>query len=134
MAAMNSSVLACSYAISGAELNAKLISVPSAASPGVSGIKLPLIKAQQVRIPEAKESRASDGRRNALALLAATLFTTAVSASNSSANAGVIDEYLEKSKANKVLFLNLSSLVRSYFFFFYQFYPIIRKSAIFKLM
>lgn len=103
MAAMNSSVLACSYAISGAELNAKLISVPSAASPGVSGIKLPLIKAQQVRIPEAKESRASDGRRNALALLAATLFTTAVSASNSSANAGVIDEYLEKSKANKEL-------------------------------
>ncbi|CAJ2641582.1 unnamed protein product [Trifolium pratense] len=104
MAAMNSSVLACSYALSGSsELNAKLISMPSVASPvGVSGSKLPVIKAQQVRIPEAKESR-SDGRRNAIALLAATLFTTAVSASNSSANASVFDEYLEKSKANKEL-------------------------------
>ncbi|XP_058781362.1 photosystem I reaction center subunit N, chloroplastic isoform X1 [Vicia villosa] len=101
MAAMNSSVLACSYAISGSDLNAKLISMPSVATPvGVSGSKLPSIKAQQARIPKAKQS---EGRRNALALLAATLFTTAVSANNSSANASVFDEYLEKSKANKEL-------------------------------
>lgn len=101
MAAMNSGVLACSYAISGSELNAKLISMPSSvASPTVSGPKLPLIMAQQVRIPKAKES---DGRRNALVLLAATLFTSAAAvASNSSANAGVIEDYLERSKANKV--------------------------------
>ncbi|GAU13186.1 hypothetical protein TSUD_179290 [Trifolium subterraneum] len=94
MAAMNSSVLACSYALSGcSELNAKLISMPSVASPvGVSGSKLPLIKAQQVRVPEAKESRTNDGRRNAIALLAATLFTTAVSASNSSANASELND------------------------------------------
>ncbi|XP_004502902.1 photosystem I reaction center subunit N, chloroplastic isoform X1 [Cicer arietinum] len=101
MAAMNSSVLACTYSISAAvssDLNAKLISVPST---GVSASKLPLIKAQQLRISESKESRGSDGRRNALALLAATLFTTAAAASN--ANAGVIEDYLEKSKANKEL-------------------------------
>lgn len=99
MAAMNSGVLACSYAISGSELNAKLISMPSVASPTVSGSKLPVIKAQQVRVPQAKES---EGRRNALVLLAATLFTSAAVASNSSANAGVIEDYLERSKANKV--------------------------------
>ncbi|XP_060194971.1 photosystem I reaction center subunit N, chloroplastic-like, partial [Lycium barbarum] len=39
------------------------------------------------------------GRRVALLGLAAALFT----ASNSSANAGVIDDYFEKSKANKEL-------------------------------
>ncbi|RDY11250.1 Photosystem I reaction center subunit N, chloroplastic [Mucuna pruriens] len=95
MAAMNSSVLACSYAISGAacsELNAKATSVPSVA------YKLPLIKAQARIIPKAKESQASQGRRGALVFLAATLFTTAASA-----NAGIIEEYLEKSKANKEL-------------------------------
>lgn len=101
MAAMNSSVLTCSYAISGvtsSELNAKPTSVPSVAS---SGYKLPLIKAE-ARVPKAKESQAGEGRRGALVFLAATLFTTAAAASNSSANAGIIEEYLEKSKVNKV--------------------------------
>ncbi|RZC17681.1 Photosystem I reaction center subunit N, chloroplastic isoform B [Glycine soja] len=98
MAAMNSSVLACSYAISGAacsELNGKVTSVAYVAS---SGYKLPLIKAE-ARVPKAKESEG--GRRGALVLLAATLFTSA--ASNSSANAGIIEDYLERSKANKEL-------------------------------
>ncbi|KAG5019406.1 hypothetical protein AAZX31_06G143500 [Glycine max] len=97
MAGMNSSVLACSYAISGAacsELNGKVTSVASVAS---SGYKLPLIKCE-ARVPKAKES---EGRRGALVLLAATLFISA--ASNSSANAGIIDDYLERSKANKEL-------------------------------
>lgn len=101
MAAMNSSVLACNYAISGAgssDLNAKLASMPSVASPIVPGRKLPVIRAQQAR-----ESKGNEGRRAALLCLTATLFTTAAAAaSNSSANAGVIEEYLEKSKANKV--------------------------------
>lgn len=130
MAAMNSSVLACTYSISAAvssDLNAKLISVPST---GVSASKLPLIKAQQLRISESKESRGSDGRRNALALLAATLFTTAAAASN--ANAGVIEDYLEKSKANKVssiphlyaiLFLRLSYNFNSNIKFLFLFCP-----------
>ncbi|OIW17833.1 hypothetical protein TanjilG_02461 [Lupinus angustifolius] len=106
MAAMNSSVLACTYTISGSgcsELNAKLTSMPSVASPPVSGQKLHVIKAQQARIPQAKESQASEGRRGALVFLAATLFSTAAIASNSAANAGVIEDYLEKSKANKEL-------------------------------
>lgn len=112
MAAMNSSVLACGYAISGAgcsELNAKLTSMPSSvASPPVPGLKLPVIKAQQGRAPESKGSQASSGgRRSALVYLAATLFTAAA-ASNSPADAGVIDEYLEKSKANKVYSISLS--------------------------
>ncbi|XP_062148306.1 photosystem I reaction center subunit N, chloroplastic isoform X1 [Alnus glutinosa] len=102
MAAMNSSVLACNYAISGAgssDINAKLASMPSVASPIVPGRKLPVIRAQQAR-----ESKGNEGRRAALLCLTATLFTTAAAAaSNSSANAGVIEEYLEKSKANKEL-------------------------------
>ncbi|XWS33146.1 hypothetical protein CRYUN_Cryun22dG0053600 [Craigia yunnanensis] len=101
MAAMNSSVLACNYAISGtgsSKLNAKLSSVPSVASPVVSGgHQLPVIRAQHAN---SKESRASEGRRAAMLYLAATLFTTAAA---SSANAGVIDDFLEKSKANKEL-------------------------------
>ncbi|WRX09417.1 Photosystem I reaction centre subunit N [Theobroma cacao] len=104
MAAMNSSVLACNYAISGTgsfELNAKLASVPSVASPVVSGgRKLPVIRAQQAKVSDPEESRASEGRRAAMLYLAATLFTTAAA---SSANASVFDEYLEKSKANKEL-------------------------------
>ncbi|KAK3411428.1 hypothetical protein EUGRSUZ_I00200 [Eucalyptus grandis] len=99
MATMNSSVLACKYAISGtgsSELSSKLGSV---AIPGVPGQKLPMIRAQQVRVPE---SKAAEGRRAALACLAATVFATAV-ASTSSADAGVIEEYLEKSKVNKEL-------------------------------
>ncbi|XP_030543785.1 photosystem I reaction center subunit N, chloroplastic isoform X2 [Rhodamnia argentea] len=98
MATMNSSVLACKYAFSGtgsSELSSKLGSV---AAPGVPGQKLPVIRAQQARVPE---SKAGDGRRAALACLAATVFATA--ASTSSANAGIIEEYLEKSKANKEL-------------------------------
>ncbi|KAI4345124.1 hypothetical protein L6164_012281 [Bauhinia variegata] len=102
MATMSSSVLACSYAISGAassDLNGKLTSIPSV-SVSVSGHKSAVIKAQQqeTKVPQSKE-----GRRAALALLAATLVTSAAAASNSSANAGVIDEYLEKSQANKEL-------------------------------
>ncbi|XVE86526.1 hypothetical protein DITRI_Ditri18aG0040700 [Diplodiscus trichospermus] len=103
MAAMNSSVLACNYSISGtgsSKFNAKLASMPSVASPVVSGgHKLPVIRAQQAK-NSSKESRASEGRRAAMLYLAATLFTTAAAAS---ANAGVIDDYLEKSKANKEL-------------------------------
>ncbi|KDO50312.1 hypothetical protein CISIN_1g029577mg [Citrus sinensis] len=102
MAAMNSSVLACNYAISGSagssELNAKIVSV---STPAVHGHKMPVIRAQQVDV--SKESRGTDGRRAAMALLAVTLFTTATAAASSSANAGVIDEYLERSKANKEL-------------------------------
>lgn len=108
MAAMNSSVLACNYAISGSagssELNAKIVSV---STPPVHGHKMPVIRAQQVDV--SKESRGTDGRRAAMALLAVTLFTTATAAA-SSANAGVIDEYLERSKANKV---NLICLLKN---------------------
>ncbi|KAJ6353803.1 hypothetical protein OIU76_002762 [Salix suchowensis] len=104
MAAMNSSVLACNYAISGtgsSELNAKIVSMPAVASPVVSGPKLPVIRAQQARA-DSNEMKASEGRRGALVYLAATLLTSAAAAS-SSANAGVIEDYLEKSKANKEL-------------------------------
>ncbi|KAJ4878578.1 hypothetical protein Rs2_43596 [Raphanus sativus] len=95
MAAMNSSVLTCSYAISGgssAELKQRVGLVNSSVGFGQKKQTLPVIKAQQ-----------RDGgddvptRRSAMVILAATLFSSA------SANAGVIDEYLEKSKANKEL-------------------------------
>ncbi|KAH7566081.1 hypothetical protein JRO89_XS08G0081500 [Xanthoceras sorbifolium] len=92
----SSSVLACSYAISGtssSELNAKIASVATQVG---HGHKMPVIRAQQACVP--KESRGNEGRRGALVLLAATLFTTAAA---SNANAGVIEDYLEKSKANK---------------------------------
>ncbi|BBH02449.1 Pectin lyase-like superfamily protein [Prunus dulcis] len=96
MAAMiNSSVLACNYAISGtamSELNAKM---PSSFVAAAGEKVVPAIRAQQAR---------SEGRRAALLFLAATAFTSAsAAASNSFANAGVIDDYLEKSKANKEL-------------------------------
>ncbi|ESW31805.1 hypothetical protein PHAVU_002G269400 [Phaseolus vulgaris] len=101
MSAMNSTVLACNYARSGcSDLNAKLTSMPSVASPQLSALKLPLIKAHQAKVTESKSDQ---GRRSALVYLAATLFTAAAAASNSSANAGVIEEYLEKSKTNKEL-------------------------------
>ncbi|KAJ0040467.1 hypothetical protein Pint_27315 [Pistacia integerrima] len=94
MAAMNSSVLACSYAISGSagssELNAKIASMPSVVSPGLN--KLPVIRAQMASAP--KESRGNEAKKAAMAFLAVTLFTTSVA--SSSANAGVIEEYLEK--------------------------------------
>ncbi|KAL1538968.1 photosystem I reaction center subunit N, chloroplastic-like [Salvia divinorum] len=91
MAAMNSGVLACNYAISGAELNSKVGSLPSVATPTALAPRLPVIRAQQF---------SESGRRAAIFGLGAALFT-AVAASN--ANAGVIDDYLEKSKANKEL-------------------------------
>ncbi|XP_050205832.1 photosystem I reaction center subunit N, chloroplastic [Mercurialis annua] len=99
MATLNSSVLACNYAISGtgsSDLSSKLTAMPSAVSVGVSGPKLVAIKAQQSRA----DSK-TDSRRGAMLCLAATLFSTA--AVVSSANAGVIEDYLEKSKANKEL-------------------------------
>ncbi|XP_044479569.1 photosystem I reaction center subunit N, chloroplastic-like [Mangifera indica] len=103
MAAMNSSVLTCSYAISGSagssELNAKISSIPSVASPGLN--KLPVIRAQMAPVP--KESKRNEAKKAAMAFLAVTLFTTSVASSSFSANAGVIEEYLEKSKVNKEL-------------------------------
>ncbi|CAN4075853.1 unnamed protein product [Withania somnifera] len=99
MAAMNSSVLACSYVVSSmgaSELTSKYATT-SMATPSLQ--KLPIIKAQQSSISSANKDQT--GRRVALLGLAAVLLT-AVS-SNSSANAGVIDDYLEKSKANKEL-------------------------------
>ncbi|XP_042485768.1 photosystem I reaction center subunit N, chloroplastic-like [Macadamia integrifolia] len=103
MAAINSSVLACNYAISGtasSDANWKLVSMPSVASSSVP--KLPVIKAQQAKVSDSKEAiRASEGRRAALVCLAAALFAGATS--SASANAGIIEEYLEKSKANKEL-------------------------------
>nr|GME04550.1 photosystem I reaction center subunit N, chloroplastic-like [Ipomoea batatas]GME04552.1 photosystem I reaction center subunit N, chloroplastic-like [Ipomoea batatas] len=104
MAAMNSSVLACSYAISGAassELNAKAASMSASMISPPS--KLLAIKAQQQQQPRAAldSENGQQGRRAALLGLAAAVFTAA--ASTSSANAGVIEDYLEKSKANKEL-------------------------------
>ncbi|WMV40670.1 hypothetical protein MTR67_034055 [Solanum verrucosum] len=98
MAAMNSSVLACSYAVSGmgsSELTSKY--TVTMASPSLQ--KLPfIIKSQQQSSSNMDKDQIAAGRRVALLGLAAALFTTA-----SSANAGVIDEYLEKSLANKEL-------------------------------
>ena len=95
---MNSSVLACSYAVSGmgsSELTSKY--TVTMASPSLQ--KLPfIIKAQQQSSSNMDKDQIAAGRRVALLGLAAALFTTA-----SSANAGVIDEYLEKSLANKEL-------------------------------
>ena len=99
MAAMNSSVLACNYVLSGAsESSRKLVSMPSSVSPVVAHPRVQSVRAQQVQSSEPQER--SEGRRAALLGLAGVLFTTA--ATVSSANAGIIDEYLEKSKANKV--------------------------------
>ncbi|MCE3051434.1 hypothetical protein HAX54_049826 [Datura stramonium] len=94
MAAMNSSVLACSYAVSGMGAS-ELITSKSMASPSLQ--KLPVVIKAQHSSSANKDQSA--GRRVALLGLAAALFTTAAS----SANAGVIDDYLEKSKANKEL-------------------------------
>ncbi|KAI3451549.1 hypothetical protein Pfo_008214 [Paulownia fortunei] len=46
---MNSSVLACNYAISGTELNSKVNSLASVATPVATLQKLPVIRAQQAR-------------------------------------------------------------------------------------
>ncbi|CAA0830227.1 Photosystem I reaction center subunit N-chloroplastic [Striga hermonthica] len=90
MAAMNSSILACNYARSGTELSSKVSCLPSVATPVQ---KLPVIRAQKLDSDQS-------GRRAALLGLGAALFTTTIS---SAANAGVIEDYLEKSKANKEL-------------------------------
>ncbi|KAJ6807303.1 photosystem I reaction center subunit N, chloroplastic [Iris pallida] len=91
---MNSSVLACNYVSGASELNKKLASAPTSTS--AAQAKLPaVIRARQA------EARGAEGRRAALVGLAGVLLATA--ANSSSANAGVIEEYLEKSKANKDL-------------------------------
>ncbi|XP_073038577.1 photosystem I reaction center subunit N, chloroplastic-like [Primulina eburnea] len=92
MATMNSSVLACGYAISRPEINPKINLSPRVATPAR---KIPVINAQQ------QVETSDSGRRSALLGLGATIFTASIS--TSSANAGVIDDYLEKSKANKEL-------------------------------
>ncbi|XP_078434028.1 photosystem I reaction center subunit PSI-N, chloroplast, putative / PSI-N, putative (PSAN) [Wolffia australiana] len=98
MATMNSTVLACRYAIAGgADASRKLTAAPSAAPPAASSsTRLPVIRATA----EKPRSVAVDGRRAALLGLAAAVAAVAV---NSPANAGIIDDYLEKSKANKEL-------------------------------
>ena len=101
MAAMNSSVLTCSYAISGAgsvELNQKVGLVSSSVGFGQKKQTVPVIKAQRVG---GDDVDGSSGRRSAMVFLAATLFSSA--AVSASANASVFDEYLEKSIANKEL-------------------------------
>ncbi|KAA8531076.1 hypothetical protein F0562_005785 [Nyssa sinensis] len=96
-------VLTCNYAISGIG-SSNLSSKPSASSVVATRPKLPVIRVQQVRVSSTSiesSSGATEGRRAALLCLAAALFTTA--ASTSTANAGVIEEFLEKSKTNKEL-------------------------------
>ena len=100
MATMNSSVLACNYAVSGGVASPDFNSKPSSVAPATVSYKLPVIRAKQtVRSSSHSNDQSQQGRRAALLCLGAALFATATS----SANAGVIDEYLEKSKANKEL-------------------------------
>lgn len=89
---MNSSVLACNYAVSSGLGSQEFF---NSKQPSSVSYKLPVIKAKQT-----VEGQSQQGRRAALLSLGAALFATAAS----SANAGVIDDYLEKSKANKVSF------------------------------
>ncbi|KAI3736707.1 hypothetical protein L2E82_26689 [Cichorium intybus] len=100
MATMNSSVLACNYAVSGGLASPDFNSKPSSAAPAAVSYKLPVIRAKQT-VSSSSDSidQSQQGRRAALLCLGAALFASATS----SANAGVIDEYLEKSKANKEL-------------------------------
>lgn len=93
---MNSSVLACNYAISGAELNSKVTASLPVATPVGSVQKLPVIRCQQQSV-----SNSNDFGKKAAILGFAALLTVGIS--TSSAHAGVIDDYLEKSKANKVI-------------------------------
>ncbi|KAL3645113.1 hypothetical protein CASFOL_010293 [Castilleja foliolosa] len=95
MAAINTTILACNYAISGSELSSKLTSyLPPVTTPIAAVKKLHIVNmAQQPR---------DSGRRAAVFGLGAALLTAAISTSPA-ANAGVIDDYLEKSKANKEL-------------------------------
>jgi photosystem I subunit PsaN len=78
--------------------NSSLLSAISSATAATVSAKLPVAKAQQVKVPETKQV---DGRRAALLGLAAVALTA--TAITPSAKADIIDEYLEKSKANKVL-------------------------------
>ncbi|KAI3733154.1 hypothetical protein L1987_64372 [Smallanthus sonchifolius] len=94
MATMNSSVLACNYAVSGGLASPEFNSKPSSVS-----YKLPVIKAKQTVRSSDSDDQSKQGRRAALLCLGAALFATATS----SANAGVIEEYLAKSQANKEL-------------------------------
>ncbi|KAL8252721.1 hypothetical protein R6Q59_036414 [Mikania micrantha] len=94
MATMNSSVLACNYAVSGGLASPEFTSKPSTVS-----YKLPVIKAKQSTRSSGSDGESNQGRRAALLCLGAALFATATA----SANAGVIDDYLELSKANKEL-------------------------------
>ncbi|XP_020588027.1 photosystem I reaction center subunit N, chloroplastic [Phalaenopsis equestris] len=104
MAAINSTVLACSHVISAPSMaGIKLVSTstPSAAPICPSSIKSPSVRAQKSPSIEPKE--AGEGRRAALVGLAAVVFSASVATATSSANAGIIEEYLERSKANKEL-------------------------------
>ncbi|XP_065874152.1 photosystem I reaction center subunit N, chloroplastic isoform X1 [Euphorbia lathyris] len=98
MAAMNSSVLTWNYAISGnGSSSSDDLSSKLSPTPALSVVpKMAAIRAQQ----QAKVSDSKiEGRRAAMLCLAATLLTS----SSATATAGVIDDYLEKSKANKEL-------------------------------
>lgn len=82
-----------------ASANSSVLSAISSATAATANAKLPVVKVQQVRVPETKQA-AAEGRRAALFGLAAVALTA--TAITPSAKAGVIEEYLEKSKANKV--------------------------------
>lgn len=83
-----------------ASANSSVLSAISSATAATANAKLPVVKVQQVRVPETKQA-AVEGRRAALFGLAA-IALSATTAITPSAKAGVIEEYLEKSKANKV--------------------------------
>ncbi|CAL1379829.1 unnamed protein product [Linum trigynum] len=96
MMSSSSSVLACNYAATSDLGNATRNLQQQSSS---STVKFPVIRAQQQQAGENQGAAAAgNGRRAAMGILAATLFATA-----SSANAGVIEDYLEKSKTNKEL-------------------------------
>lgn len=83
-----------------ASANSSLLSAISSATAATVSPKLPVVKVQQVRVPEKKQV---EGRRAALLGLAAVALTA--TAITPSAKADIIEEYLEKSKANKVFIL-----------------------------
>ncbi|GAB2216310.1 hypothetical protein Droror1_Dr00024082 [Drosera rotundifolia] len=97
MASINSGVISCHYADS-ATTAAKAAAVSfkvTSLSIGSLSRKLPVIKAQQ----QERRDGGVEGRRTAVLGLAAALFASAAS----SAQAGIIENYLEISKANKEL-------------------------------
>ncbi|TLN28254.1 hypothetical protein FED16_19135, partial [Acinetobacter baumannii] len=96
MPTMNANVLAFNYAVSGGVVSQDI----NSPKPATVGFK-PLVIRSQKTVSQSSETKdqSQQGRRAALLCLGAALFATATS----SANAGVIDEYLEKSKANKEL-------------------------------